>query len=309
MRASVGLRRRSRTSGGDGSKRVALEVAVESLAAPHHRAGAAAPACGGDAAFQLGLAKGARRLEAAVGGCFARREKGLRRGIGDEGVVRVERGSHQLGARLRLEGALPAPWQACLDLADDENLLRAVRRLCLARVEVSPERCPVIRAVRRRRLTVRNDWRRDDPAVDVRRHGHRAEGVTKRPARFVRSCALRLAESVRSSLLASFSMLVAVLLTGPRQAERQTQPDARLRLTPPPFLASRQASSRSPRCGRGSRMSPLALRAARAQSAFCCRAPQGVRSPAACPGASPFASFCRLRSSSCRSRRVGGLRV
>jgi len=79
MHASVGLRRRSRTSSKDGSKRLAVEVAVESFAAPHERAVAAASPDGSQAAIQLGFAKRARRLEPAVGRRFSRRKEWLAR--------------------------------------------------------------------------------------------------------------------------------------------------------------------------------------------------------------------------------------
>ncbi len=54
--------------------------------------------------------------------------------------------------------------------AGDETLLCAVRLLCLARVEVSPERGPVVHALRRRRLSVRNDGRREVRVLQVVRH-------------------------------------------------------------------------------------------------------------------------------------------
>src|SRR5580658_10687909 len=98
MHASVDLRRRSRTSAGDASRRIALEVAVESLAIPHEGAAAAASACGSDAAFEFGLAQGACGLEAAVGGGFARRQKGLGRCVRDDARVGPERAIDELRA-------------------------------------------------------------------------------------------------------------------------------------------------------------------------------------------------------------------
>jgi hypothetical protein len=123
MHASVGLRRRSRTSGADVSKRLALEEAVESLAAPHERAAAAAPAHGKDAAFQFGLAKGPRRLEAAVGGRLARCEERLAPGRVDERVRVCLFVSHELvqsgSVSFRRRRADPARNRRSERLSDD----------------------------------------------------------------------------------------------------------------------------------------------------------------------------------------------
>src|SRR5579864_2953655 len=76
--ASVGLRRRSRTSGTQGSRHLTTQVPIERLAAPHEGAAATATADRCDAAVALRLAERAGGLEAAVHGGFARGEEGAR---------------------------------------------------------------------------------------------------------------------------------------------------------------------------------------------------------------------------------------
>ena len=149
-----------------------MEVAVESLAIPHEGAAAAASACGGDAAFELGLAQGACGLEATVGGGFARCQKGLGRCVGDEASVGPERGVDVLRAGLRLEGGRPCSSPARLELVDDENGQMPLRLACLARAELGPEGVPGVHV--RERGTVRNEGQRDGVIVNIVHHGHRS---------------------------------------------------------------------------------------------------------------------------------------
>jgi hypothetical protein len=88
-----------------------MEVAVESLAAPHERAPPAASADGRDAAFQLGLAKGAGRLETAIGGRLARCEKWLaRHGVDERASAFASHGFvHSERVPFRLRGGKRAP--------------------------------------------------------------------------------------------------------------------------------------------------------------------------------------------------------
>ena len=56
----------------------------------------------------------------------------------------MERGIDLFCARLRLEGRRAARPVACSELVAYENLSRAPRLLCLACIEVSPERLPEV---------------------------------------------------------------------------------------------------------------------------------------------------------------------